>query len=57
MLICLLYTLILDMKRQSDTLMLRLNKAFQKIAGLDYYPVQSTLSRFLRSFQLRQLKE
>ena len=48
MLVCLLYAVILDMKRQSDTLMLRLDKVFQKIAGLDDYPVQSTISRFLK---------
>ncbi len=38
MLVCLLYAVILDLKRQSDTLMLRLDKVFQKIAGLDDYP-------------------
>lgn len=38
-LICLLYAVTLDMKRQNDTLMLRLDKVFQKIAGLDDYPV------------------
>jgi hypothetical protein len=27
--------------------MLRLDKVFQKIAGFDDYPVQSTISRFL----------
>ncbi len=56
MLLCLLYAVILDLKRQSDTLMLRLDKSFQKIAGLDDYPVQSTISRFLKTFELRQLK-
>lgn len=56
MLICLLYALILDMKRQSDTLMLRLDKVFQKIAGLDDYPVQSTISRFLKSFRVETAK-
>ncbi|MDA2920428.1 hypothetical protein MYX76_13215 [Desulfobacterota bacterium AH_259_B03_O07] len=33
MLTCLLYAVILDFKRQSDTLMLRLDKVFQKIDG------------------------
>jgi Transposase DDE domain group 1 len=56
MLICLIYALILDMKRQSDTLMLRLDKVFQKIAGLDDYPVQSTISRFLKRFRVDTAK-
>ena len=56
MLICLLYAVILDMKRQSDTLMLRLDRVFQKIAGLDDYPVQSTISRFLKSFRVETAK-
>ncbi len=57
MLICLLYALILDMKRQSDTLMLRLDKIFQKIAGLDDYPAQSTISRFLKRFRVETAME
>ncbi len=56
MLVCLLYAVILDMKRQSDTLMLRLDKVFQKIAGLDDYPVQSTISRFLKRFRVDTAK-
>ena len=56
MLVCLLYAVILDMKRQSDTLMLRLDKVFQKIAGLDDHPVQSTISRFLKRFRVDTAK-
>jgi hypothetical protein len=56
MLICLIYALILDMKRQSDTLMLRMDKVFQKIAGLDDYPGQSTISRFLKRFRVDTAK-
>ncbi|MBI2488017.1 MAG: transposase [Deltaproteobacteria bacterium] len=56
MLVCLLYAVILDMKRQSDTLMLRLDKVFQKIAGLDDYPVQSTIGRFLKRFRVDTAK-
>ncbi|MGH9923238.1 MAG: IS1380 family transposase, partial [Nitrososphaerales archaeon] len=56
MLMCLIYAVILDMKRQSDTLMLRLDKVFQKIAGLDDYPVQSTISRFLKRFTVGTAK-
>jgi Transposase DDE domain group 1 len=52
MLVCLLYAVILDLKRQSDTLILRLDRVFQKIAGVDDYPVQSTISRFLKSFRV-----
>ncbi len=56
MLVCLFYAVILDLKRQSDTLMLRLDKVFQKIAGLDDYLVQSTISRFLKSFRVETAK-
>lgn len=56
MLVCLLYALILDIKRQSETLMLRLDKVFQKIAGLDDSPVQSTISRFLKRFRVETAK-
>jgi len=56
MLTCLLYAVILDLKRQSDTLMLRLDKVFQKIAGLDDYPTQSTISRFLKGFRVDTAK-
>jgi len=52
MLMCLLYAVILDLKRQNDPLTLRLDKVFQKIAGLDDYPVQSTISRFLKRFRV-----
>jgi Transposase DDE domain. len=56
MLVCLLYAVILDLKRQSDTVVLRLDKVFQKIAGFDDYPVQSTISRFLKSFRVETAK-
>lgn len=56
MMVCLLYAVILDLKRQSDTLMLRLDKVFQRIAGLDDYPVQSTISRFLKGFRIETAK-
>ncbi len=56
MLLSLLYAIALDLKRQSDTLMLRLDKVFQKIAGLDDYPTQSTISRFLKGFQVETAK-
>ena len=56
MMLCLLYAVILDMKRQSDTLMLRLDKVFQKIAGVDDYPLQSTISRFLKRFTVGTVK-
>ncbi|MDA2918985.1 transposase, partial [Desulfobacterota bacterium AH_259_B03_O07] len=56
MLVCLLYAVILDLKRQSDTLMLRLDKVFQKTTGLDDYPTQSTISRFLKSLRVEAAK-
>ena len=54
--VCLFYAITLDLKRQSDTLMLRLDKVFQKIAGLDDYPIQSTISRFLKGFSVETAK-
>jgi len=56
MLVSLVYTVILDLMRQSDTTMLRLDKVFQKIAGLDDYPTQSTISRFLKGFRIETAK-
>ena len=56
MVVCLLYAVTLDMNRQSDTVVLRLDKVFQKIAGFDDYPVQSTISRFLKSFRVETAK-
>jgi len=35
MFICLLYAVTLDMKRQSGTLLLSLDRVFQKIVGLE----------------------
>ncbi len=52
MVVCHLYAVILDPKRQSDAVMLRLDKVFQKIVGFDGYSVQSTISRFLKSFRV-----
>ncbi|MDA2921200.1 transposase, partial [Desulfobacterota bacterium AH_259_B03_O07] len=56
MLLSLLYAITLELKGQSDTLMLRLDKVFQKIAGLDDYPTQSTISRFLKGFRVETAK-
>lgn len=56
MLVSLVYAVILDLMRQSDTTMLRLDKVFQKIAGLDDYPTQSTISRFLKGFRIETAK-
>jgi len=36
--------------------MLRLDKVFQKIAGLDDYPTQSTISRSLKGFRVETAK-
>jgi hypothetical protein len=56
MLLSLLYAITLDLEKQSDTSMLRLDKVFQKIAGLDHYPTQSTISRFLKGFRVDTAK-
>lgn len=47
-LVGLLYAVVLDLKRQSDTILLRLDQVFQQIAGLRGYPAHSTINRFLK---------
>jgi hypothetical protein len=49
-LLSLMYALVLDLSRLSDTALLRVDKVFQKIAGLSDFPHQSTFSRFLAKF-------
>lgn len=46
----LIYALVLDLNRLSDTLLLRLDNVFQKLVGFTDYPHQSTFSRFLEKF-------
>ena len=50
MLVSLLYALVLDLNRLSDTVLLHIDKVFQKLVGFDGYPHQSTFSRFLKLF-------
>jgi len=49
-LLSLIYALVLDMNRLSDTVLLRLDKVFHKLVGFADYPHQSTFSRFLEKF-------
>ena len=49
-LLSLVYALVLDLSRLSDTALLRVDKVFQKIAGLSDFPHQTTFSRFLAKF-------
>jgi len=46
----LLYALVLDLNRLSDTARLQADRVFQLLVGFDGYPHQSTFSRFLRLF-------
>ena len=54
--VSLLYAVVLDLKRQSDTILLRLDQVFQQITGLRGYPAQSTISRFLKQLTVRAAK-
>lgn len=49
-LLSLVYAQVLDLRRQSDTILLRLDKVFHKLVGFDDYPHQSTFSRLLEKF-------
>ena len=49
-LISLLYALVLDINRLSDTARLQGDRVFHRIVGFDGYPHQSTFSRFLKLF-------
>ena len=50
MLISLLYALVLDLIRLSDTTRLQADRVLQQLVGFDGYPHQSTFSRFLKLF-------
>jgi hypothetical protein len=49
-LVSLLYALVLELNRLSDTARLQEDRVFQRLAGFDDYPHQSTFSRFLKLF-------
>jgi len=49
-LVSLLYALVLDLNRLSDTARLQVDRVFQLLVGFDGYPHQSTFSRFLKLF-------
>jgi len=49
-LVSLLYALVLDLNRLSDTARLHADEVFHKLVGFDGYPHQSTFSRFLKLF-------
>jgi hypothetical protein len=48
--VSLLYALVLDLNRLSDTAHLQADRVFQRSVGFDVYPHQSTFSRFLKLF-------
>ena len=50
LLVSLLYALVLDLTRLSDTTRLKADNVFHRLVGFDGYPHQSTFSRFLRLF-------
>jgi len=49
-LVSLLYALVLDLNRLSDTALLQVDRVFQRLVGFEGYPHQSTFSRFLKLF-------
>ena len=51
-LVSLLYALVLELNRLSDTSRLQADRVFQRLVGFDDYPHQSTFSRFLKLFTM-----
>lgn len=49
-LVCIVYAFVLELTRLSDTVLLQVDKVFQRIVGLKDFPHQTTLSRFLQTF-------
>jgi len=49
-LVSLLYALVLELNRLSDTARLQRDRVFERLVGFDGYPHQSTFSRFLKLF-------
>jgi len=56
-LLCLIYGTVLQLNRLSDTMLLRADKVFQRIVGLNDYPHQTSLSRFLWTFTAPMARE
>jgi hypothetical protein len=57
MVLSLIYAQALDLERLSDTAVLRHDETFQQVVGLDDYPHQSSLSRFLSRFSVPAAKK
>jgi len=53
----LVYGLVLDLERPSDTEVLKRDKVFQSVIGYEAYPDQSVFSRFLQSFSASGAQE
>jgi hypothetical protein len=53
----LLYALVLDLNRLSDTARLQIDRVFHQLVGFDGYPHQSTFSRFLKLFTVPVAQE
>jgi len=49
-----IYALVLDLTRLSDTILFRLDKVLLKILGFKEYPYDTTIGRFLRKFTVPQ---
>lgn len=52
MILCLIYSMVVDLHRLSDTIVLRLDKVFLKIVEFSEYPHQTTFTRFLEKFSV-----
>ena len=56
LLLCLLYTMVAGLERISDTRILAYNRSFQRLLGLNRFPAENTLRRFLKSLTPRELR-
>ncbi len=56
MLLSIIHSLVLDISRLRDTIILRMDRVFLKLAGFSDFPVHSTISRFLKAFSVSVAK-
>ena len=54
--LCLLYSMVVGLKRISDTRILAYNRSFQRLLGLSRFPSDTTLRQFLRGLSPAELR-
>ena len=57
MMLAILYAIIAGMERINETQILQYNGAFQKVVGLDRFPDQTAIRRFLRRLRPRHIRQ